>query len=136
MRHIAEAGNRQGVEKQFPDAETLAAIAARLPQGKLPPVESWHPDFSGDMDMRIARDGTWFYLGTPIKRQKMVKLLYFISIFKLLILTFIGSFTPSVQTNTRLIKVDFSFVCAAGTYPLSGLQKASGKIGNADGADP
>ena len=74
MRHIAEAGNRQGVEKQFPDAETLAAIAARLPQGKLPPVESWHPDFSGDMDMRIARDGTWFYLGTPIKRQKMVKL--------------------------------------------------------------
>jgi hypothetical protein len=50
------------------------AIAARLPQGKKPPVHTWNPDFSGDIDMRIARDGTWFYCGTPITRQPMVKL--------------------------------------------------------------
>lgn len=50
------------------------AIEAQLPKGKVPPVETWQPEFSGDMDMRIARDGTWFYLGTPIKRRKMVKL--------------------------------------------------------------
>mgnify|MGYP001158301803 CR=1 FL=1 len=33
------------------------------------------PDyFCGDIDMRIARDGTWYYKGSPIKRQKLVKL--------------------------------------------------------------
>ncbi|MDA1099077.1 MAG: DUF1285 domain-containing protein [Proteobacteria bacterium] len=52
----------------------FAAIAAQLPKGKLPPVETWQPDFSGNMDMRIARDGTWFYLGSSIKRPKMVQL--------------------------------------------------------------
>jgi hypothetical protein len=31
-------------------------------------------DFCGDIDMRIARDGTWYYLGTPIGRKPMVKL--------------------------------------------------------------
>lgn len=30
--------------------------------------------FCGDIDMRIARDGTWYYQGTPINRQPMVKL--------------------------------------------------------------
>jgi hypothetical protein len=30
--------------------------------------------FCGDIDMRIARDGTWFYQGTPIGRKPMVKL--------------------------------------------------------------
>ena len=58
----------------MPDTQAFEAIAAQLPKGKMPPVETWHPDFLGDMDMRIARDGTWFYLGSPIKRQRMVKL--------------------------------------------------------------
>ncbi len=52
----------------------ITAIAAQLPQGKVPPVETWQPDFSGDMDMRIARDGAWYYLGSLIKRPKMVRL--------------------------------------------------------------
>ncbi len=34
----------------------------------------WNPPFCGDLDMRIARDGTWFYLGTPIGRPALVKL--------------------------------------------------------------
>ena len=34
----------------------------------------WNPPFCGDLDMRIARDGTWFYLGTPIGRHELVKL--------------------------------------------------------------
>lgn len=34
----------------------------------------WNPPFCGDLDMRIARDGTWFYLGTPIGRFELVKL--------------------------------------------------------------
>lgn len=51
-------------------------LLAQLPKtGKgLPPVHLWNPDFCGDIDMRIARDGTWFYLGTPIGRKPMVRL--------------------------------------------------------------
>lgn len=30
--------------------------------------------FCGDIDMRIARDGTWFYHGSPIGRKPLVKL--------------------------------------------------------------
>jgi len=32
------------------------------------------PAFCGDIDMRIARDGTWFYHGSPITRKPLVKL--------------------------------------------------------------
>jgi uncharacterized protein len=39
-----------------------------------PPVHLWNPPFCGDLDMRIASDGTWFYLGTPIGRPALVKL--------------------------------------------------------------
>ncbi len=38
------------------------------------PVERWNPPFCGDLDMRIAADGTWFYMGTPIGRPALVKL--------------------------------------------------------------
>ncbi len=43
-------------------------------QRALPPVERWNPPFCGHIDMRIARDGQWFYLGTPIGRPALVKL--------------------------------------------------------------
>ena len=58
-----------------PSAEGIAS-AARAASGKkgLPPVHLWNPDFCGDLDMRIARDGTWFYLGTPIGRKELVRL--------------------------------------------------------------
>ncbi len=50
----------------------LGNVAAK---GKgLPPVERWNPPFCGDLDMRIAADGTWFYLKTPIGRPALVKL--------------------------------------------------------------
>src|SRR5579875_1128224 len=39
-----------------------------------PPVEMWNPPFCGDLDIRIAVDGTWFYLKTPIGRPALVKL--------------------------------------------------------------
>lgn len=43
-------------------------------EGKLPPVHLWNPQFSGDMDMRITREGEWLYQGSPITRQPMVNL--------------------------------------------------------------
>ena len=57
-----------------PSAESLAASARAAKKGGLPPVHLWNPPFCGDLDMRIARDGTWFYLGTPIGRMELVKL--------------------------------------------------------------
>jgi uncharacterized protein len=40
----------------------------------LPPVHLWNPPFCGDLDMRIATDGTWYYMGTPIGRPALVRL--------------------------------------------------------------
>ena len=57
-----------------PSAESLAASVRAAKKGGLPPVHLWNPPFCGDLDMRIARDGTWFYLGTPIGRFELVKL--------------------------------------------------------------
>ncbi|MCK0119956.1 DUF1285 domain-containing protein [Loktanella sp. F6476L] len=60
-----------------PSAESLASSArAAAKEGKkgLPPVHLWNPPFCGDIDMRIARDGTWFYMGTPIGRKELVNL--------------------------------------------------------------
>src|SRR5690348_16116201 len=54
----------------------LEALTASLPRGNkgAPPVERWNPPFCGDIDMRIAADGTWFYQKTPIGRPALVKL--------------------------------------------------------------
>jgi hypothetical protein len=58
-----------------PSAEGLAkAAASAAPRRGPPPVHLWNPPHCGDIDMRIARDGTWFYLGTPIGRPAMVRL--------------------------------------------------------------
>jgi len=54
--------------------KALESLAAALGKGKSPPVEKWNPPFCGDLDMRIAADGTWFYLGTPIGRPALVRL--------------------------------------------------------------
>jgi uncharacterized protein len=57
-----------------PSAEGIAAAATSASKRGLPPVHLWNPPFCGDIDMRIARDGTWFYQGTPMGRPAMVKL--------------------------------------------------------------
>jgi hypothetical protein len=60
--------------------EAIAASLGREKNSGLPPVEQWNPPFCGDIDMRIAADGTWFYQKTPIGRPALVKL--FASILK------------------------------------------------------
>ena len=54
----------------------LEGLAASLPRdgGRAAPVHLWNPPFCGDIDMRIATDGTWFYMGTPIGRPALVRL--------------------------------------------------------------
>ncbi|MGR3564556.1 MAG: DUF1285 domain-containing protein [Heliomarina sp.] len=57
-----------------PSAEGIAASIRAAKTRGLPPVHLWDPEFCGDLDMTIARDGTWFYLGTPIGRPELVRL--------------------------------------------------------------
>ena len=53
----------------------LASLQREAAKGRaLPPVETWNPAHCGDIDIRIARDGTWFHLGTPIGRKELVRL--------------------------------------------------------------
>jgi uncharacterized protein len=57
-----------------PPGASLASLAAAMKDRKLPPVDQWNPAYCGPIDMRIASDGSWYYLGTPIGRPAMVKL--------------------------------------------------------------
>ena len=57
------------------DSGKARDLLSQVPKTKgLPPVHLWNPAFCGDIDMRISRDGTWFYQGTPIGRKPMVRL--------------------------------------------------------------
>ncbi|WP_058238970.1 DUF1285 domain-containing protein [Shimia marina] len=66
------------MREQFPvkvDADNIAASAKAASKGNGPaPVHLWNPPHCGDLDMRIARDGTWFYQGSPINRPALVRL--------------------------------------------------------------
>lgn len=57
-----------------PSAENLASAAKAAGKKGPPPVHLWNPPFCGDLDMEIRRDGTWWYLGTPMSRMGLVKL--------------------------------------------------------------
>jgi uncharacterized protein len=65
----------RGLEGLAAAAKGAAAKGAANATGKgLPPVHLWNPPFCGDLDMRIASDGTWYYMGTPIGRPALVRL--------------------------------------------------------------
>ena len=73
---MAKASSVQG-EPPFPAAGSRAVsslVADAATRGGPPPVHLWDPPDCGDIDMRIARDGTWFYQGSPIGRPALVKL--------------------------------------------------------------
>lgn len=63
-----------------PSADSLAAAAGAASRRGPPPVHLWNPPYCGEIDIRIARDGSWSYLGTPIGRAPLVRL--FASILK------------------------------------------------------
>ena len=74
-----EAQGLEGSGRENTGLEGLTAAASSAakasPAGRgLPPVHLWNPPFCGDLDMRIAGDGTWFYMGTPIGRPALVRL--------------------------------------------------------------
>ena len=53
---------------------SLADLATLIGERSHPPVDRWNPEHCGPSDMRIAADGTWFHMGTPITRPAMVRL--------------------------------------------------------------
>jgi len=56
-------------------ARGLESLVAAVGKRRGPaPVHLWNPPYCGDLDIRIASDGTWYYLGTPIGRPALVRL--------------------------------------------------------------
>ena len=77
MTEIAP-GEKEGNGKQDGQppsrlSDLAAAVGAGRTRGRAP-VEAWHPPYCGDIDLRIAADGTWHYGGTPITRRPLVEL--------------------------------------------------------------
>ena len=66
-----EAAN--ALMKVIADAEKAGADTQTGAKG-LPPVHLWEPDYCGDIGMKIARDGQWYYDNSPIGRKKLVRL--------------------------------------------------------------
>lgn len=60
--------------QQSAGVDGIAGVARREGRRGPPPVHLWDPPFCGDLDMRIAADGTWYYLKTPIGRPALVRL--------------------------------------------------------------
>jgi len=55
-------------------ARLTAALAPDPKRKGPPPVERWNPPYCGEIDMRIAADGSWHYMGSPINRPALVRL--------------------------------------------------------------
>ena len=53
---------------------SMAELQRAIDERRLPPVDRWNPEHCGDSGMRIARDGTWYHEGAPIRRPAMVRL--------------------------------------------------------------
>lgn len=56
------------------DALQSLIDAAGTERDPLPPVERWEPDYCGEMDLIIKRDGSWWHEGTRITRQPLIRL--------------------------------------------------------------
>ena len=55
--------------------DNFLSCAAGIENRKLPPVDQWNPEFCGDIDIRIARNGSWYHEGRPFLRPSLVRLL-------------------------------------------------------------
>ena len=53
---------------------TFTELQRLIDERRLPPVDQWNPERCGHSGMRIARDGTWYHEGSPIRRPAMIRL--------------------------------------------------------------
>ncbi len=74
MQFMTENRSRNISKAQLEAGRRLNELYKDMQAQRYPPVHDWEPELCGDIDIRIARDGRWFYMGTPINRPEMVKL--------------------------------------------------------------
>ena len=67
----SQKGEPEQLEKTM---KVLADIEDSKKGSKYPPVEQWNPDVIGQIDIRIDREGDWYYQGDKMARKEMVKL--------------------------------------------------------------
>lgn len=60
--------------------DSLLMQIGKNSEQKIPPVEQWHPNFSGDIAIEIKADGSWWHEGVQFERQELINL--FASILK------------------------------------------------------
>ena len=51
-----------------------SSVTKYVQESKPAPVDSWDPPYCGELDIRIARDGQWYYNNSPIGRKRLVRL--------------------------------------------------------------
>lgn len=62
------------MSESFSPLNLAKQIEANQGEKGLPPIELWQPDYCGAIEMRIARDGQWYYMGSPIGRAPLVRM--------------------------------------------------------------
>lgn len=62
--------------------QALDDLIEQIDQVKHRPVDKWQPEYVGEVDIRIARDGTWLYQNSPITRIGLVKLFASVLLFE------------------------------------------------------
>lgn len=60
--------------KPFDLASLIASAKKNAGGDGLPPVDKWHPENCGEMDMVIKSDGSWWHEGSRITRAPLIKL--------------------------------------------------------------
>ena len=71
QRNARVTQSRRARRKQLCEDSARRRRGVCAARGRAP---SWNPPDCGDIDMRIAADGTWFYCGSPIGRAPLVQL--------------------------------------------------------------
>uniref|UniRef100_UPI003523ED49 DUF1285 domain-containing protein n=1 Tax=Salmonella enterica TaxID=28901 RepID=UPI003523ED49 len=54
--------------------QLFAMLEAQADNRRMPPVHRWQAAPEGKIDIRIARDGTWYHEGTAFTRPALVRL--------------------------------------------------------------
>ncbi|MAC46737.1 DUF1285 domain-containing protein [Oceanospirillum beijerinckii] len=62
------------MSNSFSPLNLAKQIQANAGEHGLPPIHQWSPEFCGDIDMSIGRDGQWYYMGSPIGRASLVRM--------------------------------------------------------------
>lgn len=69
-----QAGEPAGADGATASGLDPLTLSRHIKVSGAAPVHLWNPPYCGEMELRIARDGTWYHEGNPIRREALVKL--------------------------------------------------------------